>query len=514
MSLSRRIFFGAAATWFSRGVNILLGMVLMPVLFRMLPKEELGIWLLLGQSWAALGVLDLGFGVTLTRRIAFAKGRSGSDPNVALNDATRTEIADLVATGLRIYRVLAGMAFAISFGMGFFYLRSLTLDAVALPSVWIAWGVLCLSQALAVWASPWTCLLQGVGYVGWDAILASFVSALALIGQIFVALFGGGLVGLAVVAACGALTQRAVIFGFVRRKRPELFHLDGSWQSETFRSMLPLALKAWLTSMGLMLVLNTDQFFVAKMEGATELPAYRAAYVILLNIHMLAVTVAAASSVFIAHLWQAGEFKEVHRIVIRNLRLGLFIMVAGGGCIMGLGRRFFDLWLGPDNFIGDPILAVFFVLLLLEAQCYIVATASRATEDEAFAPWALAAGGLKLVLSWGLGLRFGLLGIALGTLIAQLCTNHWYMVFRGIRRLRLGLRAHVVAVVIPVGLLFGLTFASARGMAHLSSEWPSWLAVVAGLSVAGCLLLIALWNLVLENNQRLQLLQRMGITST
>lgn len=514
MSTTKRIAFGAVASWISRGLTIVVGMVLMPVLFRTLPKEELGVWLLLGQSWATLGVLDLGFGITLTRRIAFAKGRSGSDPNGALTDETRTEIADLVATGLRIYRALATLSFAVAFGLGFFYLRSLALDAVALPSVWTAWGVMCLSQALAVWASPWTCLLQGVGYVGWDAILGSFVGALTLIAQIVVALCGGGLVGLAAVAACGALTQRAAILGIARRKRPELFHLRGTWRGASFRSMMPLAFKAWLTSLGLMLVLSTDQFFVANMEGASELPAYRAAYVIFLNLNMLSVTVAAASSVFVAHLWQAGDLVQVHRIVIRNLRLGLFIMAAGGGCIMGLGARFFDLWLGPGNFIGHPILAVFFALLMLEAQCYIVATASRATEDEAFAPWAVAAGGGKLVLSWFLGQRFGLLGIALGTLIAQLCTNHWFMVFRGLRRLRLGLRAHVVGVVMPVGVLFVFTFAFAWAIGRVSSQWPAWLAVAAAVLAAGCLLLIAIWNSVFESSQRTRLLRRMRPVSS
>ena len=107
MSVTRRIAFGAAASWFSRGVSILLGLVLMPVLFRHLPREELGVWLLLGQSWAAMGILDLGFGVTLTRRIALAKGRSGADPNVPLTAGTLGDIADLVASGRRIYRFMA-----------------------------------------------------------------------------------------------------------------------------------------------------------------------------------------------------------------------------------------------------------------------------------------------------------------------------------------------------------------------------------------------------------------------
>jgi len=33
MSITRRIAFGAAASWFSRGVTILMGLVLLPVLY-------------------------------------------------------------------------------------------------------------------------------------------------------------------------------------------------------------------------------------------------------------------------------------------------------------------------------------------------------------------------------------------------------------------------------------------------------------------------------------------------
>src|SRR5882724_4772072 len=148
MSITRRIAFGAAASWFSRGVTILMGLVLLPVLFRHLPKEELGVWLLLGQSWAALGIFDLGFGVTLTRRIAFAKGKSGSDPGATLTDETLREIADLVETGKHVCRALAVFAFVFSMGAGFFYLRTLHLGNVPFPQVWLAWSVICLSQAL------------------------------------------------------------------------------------------------------------------------------------------------------------------------------------------------------------------------------------------------------------------------------------------------------------------------------------------------------------------------------
>src|SRR5438132_10074286 len=112
VSFTHRIAFGAAASWFSRGLAILMELVLMPVLFRHLPKEELGVWLLLGQSWAALSILDLGFGVVFTRRIAFAAGTR--EVNGELTAGAAAEISDLIATGRHVYRWLAAAALVCS----------------------------------------------------------------------------------------------------------------------------------------------------------------------------------------------------------------------------------------------------------------------------------------------------------------------------------------------------------------------------------------------------------------
>jgi len=205
------------------------------------------------------------------------------------------------------------------------------------PVVWTAWGVLCLSQAFGVWAQVWNCLLNGVGYVGWDAVLGSFISTVSLLAQIATLFLGGGLVALATVAAIGLFAQRYLLLGFARSRRPELFKIRGKYNGALVRSMVSPALRAWATGLGILMVLNTDQFFIASLAGAAQIPAYRAAYLVIYNLNTLAVTAAGASAVFISHLWQAGEIAEVHRIVVRNLRLGLGLMAAGGACVLVLG---------------------------------------------------------------------------------------------------------------------------------------------------------------------------------
>ena len=502
MSVTKRIVFAAAASWFSRVVTIVLSLVVMPVLFHHLAKEELGVWLLLAQTSALLFALDFGLSATLMRRIALAKGKSGSDPSAPLNEETLREIADLVESGRRLFLGLAITTFLISSVSGFVYLQWLHLTTLSLPVVWTAWGVLCLSQSFGVWAQVWNCLLAGVGYVGWDAVLGSLVTTVTLLVQIAALFLGGGLVALATAAAIGLFAQRFLLLGFARSRRPELFQIRGKFDVRAVRSMISPSLRSWVTGIGILMVLNTDQFFIASLSGAAQIPAYRAAYLVLYNLNIMSVTVAGASAVFISHLWQAGQIAEVHRIVVRNLRFGLGIMAAGGACILVLGPRLFDVWLGAGNFIGHPILIIFFVLLFLEAHCFVITLGSRATEDEAFAPWALGAGVLKLTLSAVLGARYGLVGIASSALIAQLFTNHWYMVYRGLKRLQISLESHLMNVVLPVaGLFVVVAIAVWLPLAGnlFANGWPT---VLASSAIAGIILAAFIWLFVLEPGHR------------
>lgn len=512
MSVSRRILFGATASWFSRGLTILLGLVLLPVLFRHLPKEELGVWLLLGQSWAAMGILDLGIAVTLTRRIALAKGKSGGDPNAPLTAQTLSQIADLVESGRRIYHVMSAGVFIVSWVAGFFYLRHLQLHDISHTTVWIAWTIMCASQALTVWATVWTSLLQGVGYVGWDALIASFITTLILTAQIIIVLCGGEIVALAVVAAMGALAQRWLTLWLARNRRPELFSLRGRWNPEVLRGMPTLALRAWLTALGTVLIFNTDQFFIASAKGVEGIPAYRAAYLVVLNVHMLAGVFASSSAVFVSHLWQAGQIGEVQRIVRRNLRLGISVMLCGCAAIMASGQALFNLWLGPSNYVGFGVVTLFAVTFALEQQTFIISTSSRATEDEAFAEVMIGCGVLKLGLALVLTKQFGLFGLAAATLVAQLLTAHWFVLYRGLKRLRITIHDYVTSILIPCALVFAAAFGLSFLVATLAGPWGDAIKVASVVATAGLVLASVIWLLVLNRDQRARVAAFVGLS--
>jgi O-antigen/teichoic acid export membrane protein len=502
VSINKRIAFGAASVWLNRGLIIALRLIFIPVLFHYRPKEEVGVWMILGQTWALVGILDLGFSATLTRRIALAKGKSGSDPNGPLTEETRREIADLILSGRRICFWLALVTFVVCGVGGILYLRQLHVTSLSLSAMCIAWGIVCLSSSLGVWAEVWIWLMQGLGYIGWQFTIASALDVLTIVLQIVAVTMGGGLVALAVTMAIGPVLLRFLLLRFARKWRPELFTIRGKWDAALVRSLISPSLRAWITSLGFFVVMYTDPYVIAQLNGAAQIPAYRAAWLIFFNLNALSIAAALASAVFVSHLWQAGLLQEMQRVVMRNLRFGLSIVACGGACVLMLGPRLFNLWLGQGNFAGYPLLAIFFVMFFLETQAAIISTCSRATEDEVFAPWAVAAGMLKIILSLTLGIRFGLTGIALGTLLALALTNHWFMTYRGLRRLGMGLWQHGSRVLFPVSLVFAATCASVWLVEQPLRDAPPWLGILAGGTVAGLNLAAALWILTLDKSER------------
>jgi O-antigen/teichoic acid export membrane protein len=271
--------------------------------------------------------------------------------------------------------------------------------------------------------------------------------------------------------------------------------------------MVPLALRAWATGLGYTLVMSSDQFFIASFQGAKEIPAYRAAFILVINLHFVSGVFNGASQVFVSHLWQAGELEQIKALLRRNVLIGLLCMGCGGAVLIGLGPVLFDLWLRPGNFVGYPVLIVFFAIFVLEQHANVFGFFGRATGDEAYAWTSLGAGLLKIVLAF-IGIKmFGLFGLALSTLVAQGVTNSWFMVYRAASRLNIPMGEHISKVLLPCALVFGVTLALVAGVKKLFADYfPAW-QIAAGTTVAGGVLLITLWALVLTTEHRARLLR-------
>ena len=396
--MKRSIAFGSAASWCSRLVGILLNIILLPVLLKKLDQEEVGIWILIAQTAAVLSFLDLGFTSALTRAMAFAHGASSgrSSPR----EGRTSEMATILRTGQILFRCVALVALIISISAGIFYLYTLKLHTTPWSVAALAWIMMSAASALLLAITPATSLIIATGYMGWDAVITAASTVFSLGLQIIIVFSGGGILGLASVSALAAVLQRAAFIWFVRWK----FGSDNTGKSGRFDLRLlkewrPLALRAWLTGIGTLLMYNTDQFFVSSSLGAFDLPSYRAAYLALLNLHSCAGILSLASAPFVAHAWVRGEIEVVRALMRRSATFGVLTFAAGAGFILGSGNALFTAWLGAGHFVGNTVLLILAANFLLEQQDFVTTTSSRATGDEAFTASSLIGGGLKIGLA-------------------------------------------------------------------------------------------------------------------
>ncbi|BAZ30560.1 hypothetical protein NIES4074_30210 [Cylindrospermum sp. NIES-4074] len=513
MSTSRRIAFAVSISWIGRLSIVFSGLVLTPTLFRFLGKEELGIWYLLSNSQSFLALLGLGIPPTLTRHIALAKGKSGADPAVELTVETQQHIGDLLVTGRIILQWLSIIVFFIAWGSGYSLISQIKLTQVSPEEVFWAWLLMCAGYAGGVCLSYLGCLLTGTGYVGWESLIGMTTYFLVVLSNFIVLLLGGGILALTVISVAAGLIQASIALGIMRWRFPELLSFQGSWNTKYAKALIKPSLYWWLTDLGAFLVLRTDSYFIALFKGSQSIPSYQAAYNLVANLSQLAVAFATSSAVFISQAWQAGALETIQKLTLRNARIGLSIMAAGVAFLMMAGRDFIELWLGQGNFVGNNVFLVFCIMLTLETQQVILITSSRATEDEKYAPFALSAGVLNLVLTWVLIKPLGLLGVAMGTMLAQMLTSNWYAVYRPMVRLRLSFGVYLRQVVglwaIVLVCCLSLSWLTKQSLLLLGIK-SAWTVIFATALVCGAVFSISSWMSILEDRHRQSIQARLS----
>ena len=510
-SVSKRIAFGIALSWIGRCVGIISSLLLTPILFRYMGKEELGLWYLLGNSQAFLGLLGMGIVPTLTRRIAFARGKSGVNLDAEMTLESKQEIGDWVVTGRIILQWLAIAVFFIAWLSGYGLIRELKLEQVSPNTVFWAWTLMCVGYSIGVWQSYLGCWLQGIGYIGWDSLIGTILTILTIATNIIAVLMGGGLLTLAIISVVSGLIQRFVFIGFIRWRKPDLLKVKGRWKSEYARSLIKPALLCWVTDLGAFLILRTDAYFISLLKGVDNLPQYQASYSLVSNLYVISISMASASAVFVSQAWQAGNLALVQQLTLRNARIGLSLMAVGAGFVMSIGQDLISIWLGNGNFIGYNVLLVFCVMITLETQHVILVLSSRATEDEMYAVSALSSGILNLIFTWFLIKPLGLLGVAMGTMLAQILTNNWYAVYRPMVRLKLNFKDYLSQVVSWWAFLvvtsYSLSWMSKQILLYLNLSSSVLIFLVSGI-ICSILFLSFFWYKIFTNHEKQRFIAR------
>jgi O-antigen/teichoic acid export membrane protein len=270
--------------------------------------------------------------------------------------------------------------------------------------------------------------------------------------------------------------------------------------------MVSPSLKLAAIQLGAILILQSANPLIAIMIGTAAIPPYEGVSKIAATMMTLALLIVNSSSPFLSMAYAAGEYGKVTLLLVRNLRLGLGLIVVLAAFAAVNGDRIVAVWLGSSMFAGFPVLWVLLFMVLFEVHHVIFATAVMAAGKIVFVRTALASGILNIVLAVSLAGRLGLLGIALAIAVGQLLTNNWYAPYVAIRFFRIPAAMLAREVWAPVGVLLVLQLAG--NILIRQTPWLSGSGLAALLT--SCVLSVASgagmwWLLALRSTERMQI---------
>jgi O-antigen/teichoic acid export membrane protein len=496
-------------SWASRGISVFAALLLIPVLYRYMSHEVLGVWYLIGTGQAFVGLFGFGLAPVLTRHIALLVKGSHIEEGTEVTAEERIELEDLLFTGRRALQWMAVATMLGSWMIGYFLIIRIHYDSLSHTTIFWAWTIMCVGWSIGVWMSFLDCWVTGIGYVGTDTVVVMAVTLASTLASVAaVVVWHAGLVTLASIALIAVIVQRTILVLFLHRNGLWKRNLSGRWSPEIARRLVRPSFQYWLMTVGTFLIYKTDQYFIALYLGTTRVALYQSTYSTIMALALAAGSATQSIAVFASQLWAENRIQALDRLFFRGCRIGFVILISGEVFLLTTGKSFFLIWL-KGSFIGYPVLLLLMLTLALDTQHGLLTNVSRATDDEVYAIPAVAAGIINLVLTWILVRRIGLIGIVLGTLIAQLSTNNWYGVYRPLKRLNITFGRYSREVLFPV---FGFGIVSmgivliCRQLAYVLFGHSLTIGFVSGLILAsatggmGLLMAIRGWNQASSTN--------------
>jgi len=404
--LGKNIF----TSWASLGVRVVLVFLVNPYIIHTLGNDRYGVWVLAVSIINYMTILDLGLKQALVRFISKFLG---------LGDIDR--INALMNAGFVIYSMVGLLVVVITFVLSFFALGWFNIPPELLSQGRMVLILIGINTAINFVMLTWG---DSHGAFHRFDITYGLMIAEDILRTIAIVILLKNGYGLIPFALC------FVIFGFIKmstgavilkRIQPKIrigFRLA---DRDAFRMLINYGFITFLISVAWLLISNTDNVLIGYFLDATSITKYAiaAGFVVYLRSFVLAVSFPLRP--MISHYEALNRKDNIDYIYTRGTKYLYFItFVIGGGAIV-YSDSLINLWMGDGYQQSAEILKI----LILPAAAFlpqlIASSVMYGVEKHRNLLYIIIAEGvMNFVLSVILVGKFGLRGIAYGTVIPQL----------------------------------------------------------------------------------------------
>lgn len=484
--MTRSIF----SNWFGLAALAICTAVLTPIMIAHLGAVDYGVWVLLGSVLDYYGLLDIGMRGAMFRYVGTFRG---ADAREETNKTFSSALLIVVATALLVSVISVVMAFALPH----------YLPLKGHSEGVFRWLLLLLGFSVSITFPARMLATYLSAHRRWDLFnaagtLAIVMRAVAIIG---VLKLGYGIIAVAACTLGVSFISLAQHIALVKLADPALRVSLRLASGERIRQLFHFGMRSMLVSIGDSLRFSSDAAAITAVMNVALVTPFSVATRLIECFK--SVVIAAGGPVLgtMTELEGRQHWDESRHFLLRSTRMFGLLSVLGGVLLIVNGRALLRLWVGSELRLAYPVLIVlalgYTVNLALHPLLLIVIAKGK---HGALGAWTIAEGLLNVGLSIIWGRAYGLIGIAMGTIVPMLIVKLIVQPYYALRAAELSPWVYIsqgLARPLLIAPLFVLSAAS------ISRYAPIGLATFTAAVFAQVLIFIGIvWILGLKGSER------------
>lgn len=424
-------------SYFSKFLNLVSGLLILPLILRLLTENEIGLNYLMITVGALVTLIDFGFAPQFGRNISYIYSgaqdlrEEGVDISKTSFEVNYHLLATLIHTARYVYRILGFIAIVFLLSFGTLYIYHVTDGFAKVEDSLLIWVIFSFSVFFNIYFSYYISLLTGKGMI-MESNKANIYSKLFYVSASFLALYSGfGLLGITIVGLISPFIHRyfSQRFFFTEELREKInqYKVSKNQVNDLFDKIWFNSKKLGIVTLAAFAITKFSLFIAGFFLPLGVIASYG------LMMQITGIISGLATILFITYQPKFSFYRvqEDHKSLINLFSLTMFvfyfIFILGSLVFVLFGSSILEL---IDSKILLPSLNILFIYLLvnlLETNHSLYATLITTKNEVPFVKPALISG-FFIILGSYISLEYtslGLLGLIIVQGFCQLAYNNW-----------------------------------------------------------------------------------------
>lgn len=456
------------------GIDMLIGIAMLPFNVAHLGQSTYGLWVLIVSITMYFSMLDLGYGVAQVKFASEYRARRDSE---GLNQIVSSLFFFFCLIGLAAFAVGALLAFNLQRFLNITPAQvEVGRDALLIISGYIALGFP---------ASVFGGIVNGFQRHYLNGFVSISTSVVVAVVNVIVLLAGYGLVEL---IAATTTVRVLSYFGYAinaYRAYPGLRIRVSNIRLARLREVTGFSTFILLIDLANKLNYSTDSIVIGAFMGTVAIAVWAVAQRLIDAVQTMTGQLNGAMFPIVVDTATLEQADRLQRLFLQGTRISLAMVIPLATGLSLLAEPLVMAWVGPDFAGSVPV-----IYILAAAVSIRVGNSTATTLLKGSGQHRLLAGSNLLIalaniaLSIALVRRLGLVGVALGTLVALLVVSSLVLFPAACRRVRLSIREALTAAVWPAlwpAIVMASFLAITRNFLNVNLAAIALQAVIAGL---------------------------------